>query len=71
MTTLTVQIPEDKLEQVRSFLHGLGIREDQYQERAGWQVPQWHMDDVRQARAETMPEDYIPLDEFLKEWESE
>lgn len=65
---IIVEVPDDKESLVFALMQELGYPASRVAEPT---VPAWHKEEVRHIRAQTKPEDYIPLDDFLKEWESE
>lgn len=65
---IIVDVPDDKEALVLALMQELGYPASRALEPT---VPDWHKEEVRQIRAQTKPEDYIPLEDFLKEWESE
>ena len=68
---ITIELPEENEAAFWQFVKGLGGKEPQGNPESDTDISQWHKDGLDQIRAKTNPAAYIPLDAFLKEWESE
>lgn len=65
---IIIEVPDDKEALVLALMQELGYPARRAHDMP---VPDWHMEEIRRIRAQTKPEDYISLEDFLKEWESE
>jgi hypothetical protein len=44
---------------------------EQMEQKDDTAMPEWHKAEIDRIQAQTKPEDYQPLEQFLKEWESD
>ncbi len=65
--TLTIHVPDAQAKALAEEMEQRGYAVVLETE----DVPNWHKEGVERIRAQTAPEAYIPLDTFLKEWDSE
>ena len=64
--TLTIQVPDEQAQALQNEMEQRG-----FAVQVEADIPDWHKRGLDRIRANTPPDAYIPLDEFLKEWESE
>lgn len=67
MKEIIIKVPDSKFEFVMELIKNLGIKFSLKKEDKEFEVPQWQQDLVKQRIKTAKPQDYIPLEDALKQ----
>ena len=65
---VTLDVHEDKMDLLQWIVAEFELEQPTVPE-SEIVIPEWQKEHVRKRLAETKPEDYIPLEDFLTEWD--